>query len=69
MNPNRERGAGGHRRLDQSSSQGLVLTEGTVTNHVERILRRLQLKNQVQVAAWATARDIEAGLSCDGGAR
>ena len=46
-----------------------MLTEGTVTNHVERILRRLQLKNQVQVAAWATARDIEAGLSCNRGAR
>jgi len=31
----------------------LVLTPGTVANHVEHILRSLRMENRVQVAVWA----------------
>jgi len=34
----------------------LVLTSGTVGNHVEHILRRLGMRNRAQVAAWMTRR-------------
>ncbi len=36
----------------------LVLVEGTVANHVEHILRKLQLRGRTQVAVWA----VEHGL-------
>jgi DNA-binding NarL/FixJ family response regulator len=37
-------------------AQELVLTPGTVGNHVAHILRRLGAKNRAQVAAWMTRR-------------
>jgi DNA-binding CsgD family transcriptional regulator len=39
-------------------AERLTLTEGTVANHIEAILRRLQMKSRTQVAVWA----IELGL-------
>jgi DNA-binding NarL/FixJ family response regulator len=36
----------------------LVLTPGTVANHVEHILRRLDLRSRVQVATWAVERGL-----------
>jgi DNA-binding CsgD family transcriptional regulator len=37
-------------------AEQLVLTPGTVGNHVAHILRRLGAKNRAQVAAWMTRR-------------
>jgi DNA-binding CsgD family transcriptional regulator len=34
-------------------AQRLVIVEGTVANHVEHILRKLQLRGRTQVAVWA----------------
>ena len=36
----------------------LVLTEGTVANHIEHILRRLGASNRAQVAAWVVERAL-----------
>ena len=36
----------------------LVLTSGTVSNHLSHIMRALGLRNRVQVAVWA----VEQGL-------
>jgi two-component system nitrate/nitrite response regulator NarL len=36
----------------------LTLTTGTAGNHVGQIIRRLELRNRVQVAVWA----VEHGL-------
>jgi GAF domain-containing protein len=36
----------------------LVLTPGTVANHIEAILRRLELRNRTQIGVWA----VEHGL-------
>jgi DNA-binding NarL/FixJ family response regulator len=36
----------------------LVLTNGTVANHVQAILGRLKLRNRTQVAAWAVERGL-----------
>ena len=35
----------------------LVLTTGTVANHVASILQRLELDSRAQIAAWATRQD------------
>jgi hypothetical protein len=35
-----------------------VLTEGTVANHVEAILRRLNLKSRSQIAVWGVERGL-----------
>ena len=35
----------------------LVLTPGTVGNHIGHILRRLGARNRAQVAAWVTQKD------------
>jgi DNA-binding NarL/FixJ family response regulator len=43
--------AGG--RTNRQIAQELVLTTGTVANHVAQILDRLGLDNRVQLAAWA----------------
>lgn len=42
-------------------AQRLVLTTGTVGNHVEHILRRLGMSNRAQVAAWMTRRAAPSG--------
>ena len=39
-------------------AQRLVLTPGTVANHVEGILRRLQLRSRTQVGVWAVERGL-----------
>jgi len=39
----------------------LVLTPGTVGNHIGHILRRLGARNRAQVAAWVT----QVGSGCD----
>jgi DNA-binding NarL/FixJ family response regulator len=37
----------------------LVLTRGTVGNHIGHILRRLGAKNRAQVAAWMVRRTVD----------
>jgi two-component system OmpR family sensor kinase len=39
-------------------AQRLTITEGTVANHVESILRRLGLESRTQVAVWAVERGL-----------
>ena len=36
----------------------LTLTEGTVSNHVANILRKLGLKSRTQIAVWAVERGL-----------
>ena len=36
----------------------LVLTPGTVANHMEAILRRLNLRSRTQVGVWAVERGL-----------
>jgi DNA-binding CsgD family transcriptional regulator len=36
----------------------LVLTEGTVANHIESILRRLDLATRTQIGVWAVERGL-----------
>ena len=36
----------------------LTLTPGTVANHVEHILRRLQLRSRTSVAVWAVEQRL-----------
>ncbi|MFN8635312.1 MAG: LuxR C-terminal-related transcriptional regulator [Chloroflexota bacterium] len=43
---------------NEEIAEMLVLTPGTVANHIERIMRRLELKNRTQVAVWATERGL-----------
>ena len=38
----------------------LVLTEGTVANHVEAILRRLGFRSRTQIGVWAVERGLHA---------
>src|SRR5207244_10374271 len=42
-------------------AQQLVLTTGTVANHVASILQRLELESRTQVAAWAVAHGPHGG--------
>jgi DNA-binding CsgD family transcriptional regulator len=39
-------------------AERLVLTEGTVANHIEHILRRLGLQSRTQIAVWAVERGL-----------
>jgi len=39
-------------------AQRFMLVEGTVANHVEAILRRLQLSSRTQIAVWAVERGL-----------
>jgi two-component system OmpR family sensor kinase len=39
-------------------AQRLILSEGTVANHTEAILRRLGLRSRTQVAVWAVERGL-----------
>jgi GAF domain-containing protein len=39
-------------------AERLVLSEGTVANHIEHILRRLGLQSRTQVAVWAVERGL-----------
>jgi PAS domain S-box-containing protein len=39
-------------------AETLVISKDTVDNHVERILRRLGVRNRAQIARWATERGL-----------
>lgn len=39
-------------------AERLVLTEGTVANHIEHMLRRLGLSSRTQIAVWAVERGL-----------
>jgi DNA-binding CsgD family transcriptional regulator len=39
-------------------AQRLTLSEGTVANHIENILRRLGLQSRTQIAVWAIERGL-----------
>jgi len=39
-------------------AQRLVITQGTVANHVEQILRRLDFRSRTQIGVWATERGL-----------
>jgi DNA-binding NarL/FixJ family response regulator len=39
-------------------AQRLVLTEGTVANHLAHIMRRLGARNRVRVAMWAIRQGL-----------
>jgi two-component system, OmpR family, sensor kinase len=43
---------------NEEIAERLVLTPGTVANHVEHILGRLGLRNRTQVATWAVERGL-----------
>jgi DNA-binding CsgD family transcriptional regulator len=43
---------------NEEIAERLVLTPGTVANHLEHILRRLELKNRTQLAVWAAERGL-----------
>jgi DNA-binding CsgD family transcriptional regulator len=36
----------------------LILTRGTVANHVDHVIRKLRLRNRVQVAVWAVLQGL-----------
>src|ERR1051326_2573028 len=42
-------------------AEQLVLTHGTVANHVASILQRLDLDSRTQIAAWAIEEGLHAG--------
>jgi DNA-binding CsgD family transcriptional regulator len=46
-------------------AQRLILTEGTVANHIEAILRRLNLRSRTQVAVWAVERGLYSSTQGD----
>jgi DNA-binding CsgD family transcriptional regulator len=43
---------------NEEIAQRLVLAPGTVANHIEGILRRLDLRSRAQIAAWAVERGL-----------
>ena len=43
---------------NEEIAQRLVLTPGTVANHVEHILRRLDLRGRTQIGVWAVERGL-----------
>ena len=43
---------------NEEIARRLVLTPGTVANHVEHILRRLELRSRTQVGVWAVERGL-----------
>jgi DNA-binding NarL/FixJ family response regulator len=43
---------------NEEIAERLVLTNGTVANHVQAILSRLGLRNRAQIAAWAVERGL-----------
>jgi DNA-binding NarL/FixJ family response regulator len=48
-------------------AQALVISPGTVANHVVRILNKLGFGSRVQIAAWAVAQGFTAGPPAAGG--
>jgi DNA-binding CsgD family transcriptional regulator len=47
-------------------AERLVLTPGTVANHVEAILGRLGLRSRTQIGVWAAERGLRAGGAANG---
>ena len=45
-------------RTNAEIAERLVLTEGTVANHVRRILLKLHLRSRAQLAVWAVERGL-----------
>ena len=45
-------------RTNTEIAERLVLTPGTVANHVEHILRRLDFHSRTQIGVWATERRL-----------
>jgi DNA-binding NarL/FixJ family response regulator len=43
---------------NQRIADALVLTPGTVANHIQRILERLELRSRTQVAVWYAEHDV-----------
>jgi DNA-binding CsgD family transcriptional regulator len=43
----------------------LTITEGTVANHIESMLRRLNLQSRTQIAVWAVERGLYRSDHCD----
>jgi DNA-binding CsgD family transcriptional regulator len=43
---------------NEQIAQRLVLTPGTVANHVEAILRRLDVRSRTQIGVWAVERGL-----------
>jgi DNA-binding NarL/FixJ family response regulator len=43
---------------NEEIARRLVVTPGTVDNHVEAILRRLDLRSRTQVGVWAVERGL-----------
>ena len=43
---------------NEEIAERLVLTSGTVANHVEHILRRLDLRGRTQIGVWAVERGL-----------
>jgi DNA-binding CsgD family transcriptional regulator len=39
-------------------AERLTLTEGTVANHIDHILRKLQFRSRTQIAVWAVERGL-----------
>jgi DNA-binding CsgD family transcriptional regulator len=46
-------------------AQRLTITEGTVANHIESILRRLNLESRTQIAVWAVERGLYSSAQQD----
>jgi non-specific serine/threonine protein kinase len=45
-------------RTNRQIAQELIITQGTVANHVEHILGKLGFDNRAQIAAWATEQGL-----------
>jgi DNA-binding NarL/FixJ family response regulator len=43
---------------NEQIARRLVLTPGTVANHIEAILRRLDVRGRTQVGVWAVERGL-----------
>ena len=43
---------------NEEIAQQLVVSPGTVANHVEHILRRLGFRSRTQIATWAVERGL-----------
>ena len=43
---------------NEEIAERLVITPGTVANHIESILQRLDLKNRTQIGVWAVERGL-----------
>src|ERR1041384_2714250 len=48
-------------RSNAAIAEQLVLTQGTVANHVANILQRLDLDSRTQIATWAIEEGLHAG--------